>query len=260
VARPTALVTGASSGIGVELARQLASRGYDVCVVARRAERLEALKATIEAETPAKVHVMPVNLASTAEILALAATLQERGLHIDCLVNNAGFGYQSYLEERTAAAWEEMIQVNCSAVVTLTRALLPGMIERKHGEILNVASIASFQAVASMTTYAATKAFVISFSEGLRLEAMRHGVRVSCLCPGATRSEFAAVAQTRHRDAPGFAWMTAARVANLGIRGMKKNSPVVIPGLLNKLLIHAQALLPRRLVNAITAWMFRPVK
>ena len=152
-----------------------------------------------------------------------------------------------------------MIQVNCTALVTLTRELLPAMIEKRHGEILNVASIAGFQAVSTMTTYAASKAFVLSFSEGLRQEVMQHGIRVSCLCPGATYSEFSEVAKTTHRKPPAFVWMTPQRVAQIGLRGMRKNRAVVVPGLLYKILIYGQALIPRALVTAITATMFRPV-
>jgi len=258
--RKTALVTGASSGIGVEFARQLAAQGYDLCIVARRADRLQELKERIESSSEATVHVMQTDLSSPEAIQSLATRLRDQGLNIDCLVNNAGFGRQFYLQELSAAEWEKMIQVNCSALVALTRELLPGMIERKRGEILNVASVASFQAVATMTVYAASKAFVLSFSEGLRHEVKQHGINVSCLCPGATYSEFAQVAQTKHREAPSFAWMTPERVAQIGIRGMQKNRPVVVPGLLNKALIYGQSLFPRWLVNAITATMFRPVK
>lgn len=257
--KKTALVTGASSGIGVEFARQLAAEGYDLCIVARRVERLEELRARVEAETGATVHVIPTDLSSREQVQALVDTLRDRGIHIDCLINNAGFGYQDYLHERSAEAWEKMIQVNCSSLVSLTRELLPAMIERGSGEILNVASIASFQAVSTMTVYAASKALVLSFSEGLRSEVMPHGVHVSCLCPGATYSEFAEVAETKHREAPSFAWMTAENVARIGLRGMRKNQPMVVPGLLYKALIYGQALLPRRFVNAITAQMFRPV-
>ena len=257
--RRVALVTGASSGIGVAFAERLAAEGYDLCIVARRTERLEALKARIEGSTEAKVHVMPADLAKPAQIRALAERLEAAGLEIDCLINNAGFGYQDALQDRRSEDWERMIQVNCSGLVALTRALLPAMIARGRGEILNVASIASFQAVATMSVYAASKAFVLSFSEGLRLEVKRHGVHVSCLCPGATISEFSQVAETKHAKPPAIAWMTADAVARSGLRAMHRNKPVVIPGLLYKLMIYGQALLPRCLVNALTAYLMRPI-
>ncbi len=148
--RKRALVTGASSGIGVEFARQLAAEGYDLCIVARREDRLEALKGEIEAATEVNVRVMPTDLGSPEQVSALAESLRGEGLHIDCLINNAGFGLQDRLEARAWADWENMIQVNCCALVALTRELLPAMMERRQGEILNVASIASFQAVATM--------------------------------------------------------------------------------------------------------------
>src|SRR3954468_12912507 len=184
----TALVTGASSGIGEQFARQLAARGHDVVLVARRADRLESLAA----ELPTEAKVVACDLASDAA--SLGGRVQELGVQVDLLVNNAGFGTSGPFLEHDPARDAEQVRVNCEAVVTLTHGFLPGMVERRRGGVINVASSAGMQPIPYESVYAATKAFAISFTDALHTELRGSGVRVLAVNPGPVPTEWQEVA------------------------------------------------------------------
>ncbi|HEY6236260.1 MAG TPA: SDR family oxidoreductase, partial [Candidatus Elarobacter sp.] len=186
----TALITGASSGIGEAFARALAARGEDLVLVARSAERLEALAAELSAKHGVRAHVLPADLSDPKAVDALVAELTARGLTVTTLINNAGFGTHGEFASLDAARERDEVIVNVLAPVQLTHALLPAMVARKSGAIVNVGSTASFQPVPYMAVYGATKAFLLSFSEALAEEVRAHGVRVVALCPGQTDTAF----------------------------------------------------------------------
>src|SRR5713101_4110516 len=236
-----ALVTGASAGIGRALVEQLAAAGAHLVLTARRRDRLEQLAADL---------MLP---RAPDELFAFT---QGKGIEIELLVNNAGFGnygpfYKSELSRELA-----MTQVNCTAVVHLTRLFLPAMVERKHGDVLILGSTASFQGVPFIATYAATKAFDLLFAEALAEEVREFGVRVCCLCPGATQSEFREVAGTPARATAHQE--TAEKVARVGLRALAAGKSYVISGMGNYLMAQSERLTPRRMVTRIAGSMFRP--
>ncbi len=192
--KKTAVVTGASAGLGAELARFFAADGHDVVLIARRRDKLEELAADIEKTHGTKAHVLPADLTNPAAPPEIAAELASRGIEVEFLVNNAGFGTNGAFAELDEKREMEMVQVNVSALVHLTRLILPSMIARKSGRILNIGSTAGFQPGPFMTVYYATKAFVNSFTEGLAFELRGTGVTATVSCPGATATEFAQVA------------------------------------------------------------------
>lgn len=234
-----ALITGASAGIGAAFAEVCAARGFDLIVTARREDRLRALAASIELRHRRRVHVIPIDLADPTGPDGLCRAIAERGLVVDLLVNNAGFGVPGVL---AGSRWErqaELLQVLIVALVELTHHVLPGMIERKYGRIINVASLAGLlPAPAGHTLYPAAKAFVIRFSEALAEEVGRHGVHVTALCPGFTLSEFHDVTDTRHLvgTLPRFMWSDASAVAAYGLDAVMAGRTVVVPGRLNRVL------------------------
>ncbi len=248
----TALVTGASSGIGVELARIHAERSGDLVVVARRRERLEALKAELERAHGVAVHVLAKDLAQGDAPQQIFDELQSRGVAVDILVNNAGFGHRGPFHKQPWATSEAMIKVNILALTALTRRFVPPMIERGRGRVLNVASMAGFVPGPLMAVYYASKAFVVSFSETLADELAGTGVTVTALCPGPTQTEFAERAQTVGTRL--MEKMVSAReVAEIGYDAMLRGKPVVVPGLLNKLTIHGLLRIsPRRFTTRIS--------
>jgi len=249
VTRPLALVTGASAGIGMELARRLAAGGHDLVLVARRADELRALAESLAAAHGVTAHVIPADLADPAVPQRLFDEVSARGLAVDVLVNNAGFGLLGPFADADPGRTMAMVRVNVAALTHLTGLFLPGMRERGRGRILNVASTAAFQPGPLMAVYYATKAYVLSFSEALHKELAGTGVTVTCLCPGPTKTEFAAasgMAGTMIFSGPNV--MAAGPVADAGYRGMMKGKRVVVPGLFNRLLIGAGRLAPRGLV------------
>jgi short-subunit dehydrogenase len=250
--RKTALVTGASSGIGVELARIHAEHGGDLIVVARRQERLESLKTELEKAHGVAVHVLPRDLSRSEAPQQVYDEVRSRGLRVDYLMNNAGFGHRGFFHELDWAMNEAMIEVNIVALAALTRLFLPQMIERGGGRILNVGSMAGFLPGPLHAVYYASKAFVISFSEALANELAGTGVRVTVLCPGPTETEFFQRAQMQDL---GFLTKTpsARKIAEVGYKAMLAGKTVVVPGLLNKLMIHALLRLsPRGLTTRIS--------
>ena len=253
MSRPVALVTGASAGIGAEFARQLAALGYDLVLVARRRERLDALAAeVVGASAKTRVRVLAMDLTAPTVVRDIATELARDGIVVDLLVNNAGFGAHGSFAASAATTATGMIAVNVNALVALTHAFVPGMVERRRGGVINVASVAAFQPVPSMAVYGATKAFVLSFSEALHEEVRRNGVRVVALCPGATATEFFSIAGEAaalgpKRDVRG--------VVSAGLRAFEKNDAVVIDGTANALLANSTRFAPRSIVRRMGGWM-----
>lgn len=228
------LITGASSGIGEELARAFARKGYPLVLTARRHERLEALAAQIDRAYGVPVEIMAIDLEDREAPRDLQEMLQERGIALHTLVNNAGFGLRGYFASLPHERQIAMIDLNVTALTSLSRLMLPGMIERRRGGILNVASIAAFQAGPYMAVYYATKAFVLSLSEALHDEAKPHGVTVTALCPGPTESEFADTAGLKDSRLFQAGAMSSAEVARFGLEGYEARKAIVIPGARNR--------------------------
>jgi uncharacterized protein len=249
-----ALVTGASSGIGVAYARALHARGERLILVARRRDRLQAL-----ADELGGAAVIVVDLTAAGAAERLAAEVEARGLAVDVLINNAGVGHTARFHEEAPERIAGMIDLNIRALVALTRAFLPGMVARGHGRLVNVASNAAFQPVPFLTTYAATKAFVLSFTEGLAGELRGTGVTVQALCPGLTSTEFLEVAGTaRGLLVNRLPAMSAEDVVACSLRALDRGRLRVIAGLPNRLLARVQHFLPRSLVRAVAAELYRP--
>jgi hypothetical protein len=248
-----ALVTGASSGIGKAIAEELAAGGTNLVLVARRESRLLELQRQF---SDVDVKILAADLEKPATAQSIFDFVREAGVKIGVLINNAGFG--DYGEFRTLDLDRQlaMVEVNCAAVVALTRLFLPGMIERRQGDILILASTASFQAVPYQTTYAATKAFDLIFAEGLAEEVNQFGVRVCALCPGQTRTEFHELA---HEPIPGaMSVHSAQEVARIGLAALAQGKHSVVCGVSNLLGMEFQRILPRRMVTAISERLFRP--
>ncbi len=248
--RKTALVTGASAGLGAQFARLFAADGCDLVLVARRRESLEALAAELRAEHAVAVQVIAADLARPEAAEALVAHLEGP---VDYLVNNAGVGYLGGFAAADATRELAMLSLNMTTLVLLTRLLLPGMLARRSGRILNVGSLAGFMPGPQMASYYASKAFVNSFSEALSYELRGTGVTSTLLCPGATSTEFAAVAGVADSRLFKLGAMTATRVAAAGYRAMTRGRRRVIPGLYNKLSAFSMRLVPRGLATAIAA-------
>jgi short-subunit dehydrogenase len=253
-----ALVSGASAGIGSALAEQLAAGGTHLVLTARRRERLDQLAAALHSRHGVQVEVFPADLARPSAPDEIFAFTRSKGIAVELLVNNAGFGAYGEFFKMDLVRQLDMVQVNVAAVIHLTHAYLPAMIERRRGDILIVASTAAFQGVPYISTYAATKAFDLLFAEALAEEVRRYGVRVCALCPGSTASEFHHVAgqpdRTKGRQE------TAEKVARVGLRALARGKSYVISGLGNFLGAHGQRLAPRQLVTRVAAKLFEPAK
>jgi short-subunit dehydrogenase len=251
MSRATALITGASSGIGLELARLAAADGHNIVLVARNANRLNTLADELGGTHNAECTVLPADLAKSDAPLQLVQALDAQGITVDVLINNAGFGDRGSVVSLGLQRQLDMIQVNAVALTALTRLLLPGMIKRSRGAILNVASTAAFQAGPNMTVYFATKAYVLYFSEGLREELNGTGVTSTCLCPGPTVTDFARKANMENSRLFRFWPMGAKEVAQAGWTGLKNGKAIVIPGFKNKLTAFSTRLGPRSLTRKI---------
>jgi uncharacterized protein len=251
----TVLITGASSGIGRELARQFARDGADLVLIARSEGRLRELAGDLAAEYGVTVQVVPVDLSRPGSPDQIVETLAQRDTEVDVLVNNAGFGARGPVAGIGVQRQLEMIEVNVAALTQLTALLLPGMLERRRGAILNVASTAAFQPGPNSAVYYATKAYVLSFTEALAEEVRGSGVRVTCLAPGATDTGFAARAGATGSRLFRRGVMDAARVAQAGHDGLQRGKTLVIPGLRNRVLAFSVRLSPRVLVTKISGYM-----
>jgi len=251
-----ALITGASAGIGVALARELAAGGTNLVLTARRRDRLAGLAGELSAKHDIRTLVCVADLAQPSGAREIFAFTEGKNISVDLLVNNAGFGAYGEFYKTQLDRLLEMVQVNVSAVVHLTHLYLPGMIARRGGDILILASTAAFQAVPYITTYAATKSFDLHFAEGLAEEVRHHGIRVCALCPGSTESEFLDVAGQRlHTRRP---QETARKVARVGLRALAAGKSSVISGFTNWLGAETVRFVPRPMVTRIAGGMFRP--
>jgi len=239
-----AIITGASSGIGEALARRMARDGYDLVLVARREERLSQLKETIERDGKVKVETIALDVTEPDA----PSRLFERAGDADVLVNNAGYGKHGAQVDLSPAECTGMVRLNCEALTGLTAAFLPGMVARKRGTILNVASIVAFQPVPYFALYAATKAFVLSLSIGLDEEVKRHGVRVLALCPGPVPTEFQKVANTTMDHAPSLMTVSAEEVAEDALWMIRREKRVWIPGWACRFLISLEAFVPTSVI------------
>jgi len=248
--RPVTVITGASAGIGVELARVFARHGHDLMLVARRAERLDALADEIAASGAARPLVLACDLAAPGAADAIAAALATAGAEPHYIVNNAGFGLVGRAAELPRDEQLAMIDLNVRALTELSLAFIDSL-ARRQGGILNVASIAGFVPAPGMAVYYASKAYVLSFTEALASELRPRGIRVTALCPGPVKTEFAARAGVRRDHGPGLLSVPAARVAEVGYRALMAGRRRVIPGLLPRLVVAAMALVPNGLLLRI---------
>jgi hypothetical protein len=252
-----ALITGASSGIGACFARALAARGRHLVLVARSKDKLETLAREITANHSVRIEVIEQDLGVEGAAQRLAATLAEREMAVDLLVNNAGFGAQGQFWKLPLDRQVEMLRLNIGTLTELTYLLLPAMVERRSGGIINISSTASFQPIPYTSVYAATKAYVTSFSMGLAEEVAEYGVKVLALCPGATATNFFEAGQFTTVKLPGGSQSPEA-VVEVGLAAFDRGNSLAVTRFLNKLMIFALRLAPRRLAARIAGNMFRP--
>ncbi|NVI89920.1 SDR family oxidoreductase [Actinomadura sp. BRA 177] len=242
---PTAFITGATAGLGAAFARRLASDGFDLVLLARDAERLERTAAELREKYAVRAEVLPADLSSEE---GLAAAEERVGKDVGLLINNAGFGNRGVFLDVPVSDELTMLKVHCEAVLRLTHAALPGMLERGRGSVVNVSSMAAF---ATRGTYGASKAWVVSFSQGIAADLRqrsRGGVRVMVLCPGFVHTEFHERARMDMSKLPGFMWLDKDDVVDTALRDLRRGVPVSIPGAQYKALYSAARLVPRGLV------------
>ena len=244
--KQVAVITGASAGLGVEFARQLSRRGHALVLVARRKDRLEEL-----AKELGNARAVAIDLSKKDAAAKLLADVAAAGEQVEILVNNAGFGLIGPFAELDSERLRQMVDLNVATLMDLCRAVAPGMIERKAGGIINVASTAAFQPGPKMAVYFATKAFVLSLSEALHEELKPHGVRVTCLCPGPTRTEFGDVAGFGGNGMFDRVAMNAPEVVEAGLKGLDRNRAVVVTGVVNKIGAASTRFAPRSVVRKI---------
>lgn len=243
--RPLALVTGASAGIGESFARKLAARGHDLVLVARRGERLEKIASELHGQHGTRTQVEAMDLGAWEAPKELFGRVKGP---LDLLVNNAGYGTAGAFEEQDHARELGQIDLNVRALVALAHLFAPSMVERRSGAIINLGSIGSFMSCPFMATYAATKAFILSFSEALSHELEEKGVHVMCVCPGGTATEFQQVAGMAVSDVE-WSFMTADQVVDIALADLDARRRISISGLANRLLVRATSLAPRALLS-----------
>jgi hypothetical protein len=255
---PLALVTGASSGIGRSLSIALADRGHDLVVVARDQARLEELAAEVTSAYGRSTEILRADLTDPADLAAVEARVSSTDDPVvELLVNNAGVGTAGRFAELDVAGEERQIHLNVIALVRLTHAALPRMIERGHGGVINVSSVAGYQPTPETATYAATKAFVTSFSEAVHEELKGTGVRLTVLCPGFTRTEFQANAGVESSDVPEFLWQTPDEVALAALDAYDRGRPSVVPGALNKVAATFSEMMPSGVTRRVAKLVMR---
>jgi uncharacterized protein len=254
-----ALITGASSGIGAALARRIARDGRNLVLAARRIDRLETLAGELRAAHGIDAQAISTDLTRPGAVPALIAELERRDLTVDWLVNNAGFGTNGRFDRLPVEGELEEIRLNVEVLVELTGRLLPGMVSRRRGAVINVASVGGFVSSPYMATYSATKAFVLSFTEAIATELRGTGVHALCVCPGFTHTEFHERARMdiSGLPVPGFAWMTAEQVADQTVRAVGRG-PVLVNGVMNNAMVATLRLIPRAVLSRITASLLRP--
>jgi short-subunit dehydrogenase len=252
----TALVTGASAGIGKAFAELLASRGFDLVLTARRRNRLEELAARLRQQHAISVHFIVADLADPSAPAAIVADVEAHGLHVDVLINNAGYGVPGRLTAHPWRTHEAFLRVMVTAVCELSYRFLPGMVERRWGRIVNVASLAGLvPAPAGHTLYAASKSFLVRFSEALGSEYADDGVHVTALCPGFTLSEFHDVTGTRDqvKQLPRWMWLDAPTVVEQGYLAVMKGEPVWVNGRVNRTIAWLARVAPQRILRRVMA-------
>jgi short-subunit dehydrogenase len=251
--RPLALVTGASAGIGKEFCERLAARGYDLIVVAREGNRLEALRQDLEQRHGIAVEAFPADLTIDTDVSLVAERLT-RSPRLSLLVNNAGFGTRGTLADASPALQEAMLRLHVVAPMRLSQAALPVLLQNRKGGIVNVSSVASFIYSAGNVNYCATKAYLTVFSEGLAAELAGTGVQVQALCPGFTRSEFHQRMEADVSHLPGWMWLSATEVVETSLRSLQRGGPVIcIPGFRYKLMVLLLRHVPRRLIRRLAS-------
>lgn len=253
-----ALVTGASGGIGYELSRQFARHGFNVILVARNAARLAEVAQELEKQHQVGTLVLPEDLSHPAAAREIYSNVRKRDISVEVLINNAGFGDLGRFGEAEWEVQRQMLQVNVTTLVELTRLFLPEMVCRKSGRILNIGSTGSFTPVPFMAIYGASKAFVLSFSEALSAELEGTGVTVTALCPGVTATHFARRAKTENTVLVRLNQMTAEDVARTGYLAAMKGKPRVVPGWFNKLLIGSLRFSHRTATLKLNKLLMRP--
>jgi uncharacterized protein len=253
----TAVVTGASSGIGQEIARQLARRGHGLTLVARREDRLRTLAEELTAAHGVRVETVPADLTDEAAREGVLRQVDDRGLTVGVLVNAAGLSTVGAVHRNDPAAELAMIRTNVEALAHLCSLVLPGLVERGAGAVLNVASTSAYQPLPGQAGYAASKAFVLAYSQAIRGELRGTGVTVTALCPGPVETEFAAAAGFDEAEAraalPGIMWRSAEEVAEAGVTGLERGRAVVVPGLANRVGALGGRLAPRSILVPIAA-------
>lgn len=252
---PTALVTGASSGIGAAFSTALAQRGFDLILVARSQEKLEQMAETFQLEQGISALVLVQDLLADDAVEKIYSQVKSKGYEVDLLINNAGFGDYGLFAHSDRPKQLDMIDLNIRSLVEMTHAWLPEMRLKRVGDIINVASIAGFQPMPYLSVYAATKAFVLSFSEALWAENQDMGIKVLALCPGPTESQFMEVANfPRNLDTPGQSLVSSEEVVEVALKALASgDSNVVTGGLMNQIVINASRFMPR-------SWMVNGIK
>jgi short-subunit dehydrogenase len=242
----TALITGASSGIGEAFARRLAGDGYGLVLVARREDRLQSLADELSELHGVEVHVLPGDLSDPATPQRLLESISDLGLNVDMLVNNAGYGLQGSMYDMPIEELHEFLQVLLRSWLDLAHGLLPAMLDRGHGRIINVASVASYLSVTPKSLYGPTKAFILQWSKTMHADLKQRGIHVTALCPGYTRTEFFDVngAREKVQRVPRLLWLTPDRVAKDALRAVERGRPVCIPGVLYAIICRLAPLLP----------------
>jgi short-subunit dehydrogenase len=260
MARRTALITGASAGIGAAFAEVFAANGFDLVLTARRKDKLHAVADGLRERHHRRVDVILLDHSEPSAAERLCTDLEARGITVDALVNNAGYGVPGLYVNVPWITQHTMLQVMVTGVAELTRRLWPGMVERGYGRVINVASLAGLvPAPAGHTLYGATKAFLIKFSEALAQEGRPHGIHVTALCPGFTRSEFHDVTGTREQmnKLPSWFWLDADSVARAGYEAVEAGIPVLVPGRLNRAIALGVRYAPQWIVHAVGRRMGR---
>ena len=263
-ATSAALITGASAGIGLEIARQLAAKGHGVVLVARRKDRLEEIAAELSSTYGVRAETISADLSKEASRRRVPGRVTELELDIDILINNAGFATNGAFDEADPARELEQVRVLVEAPVALTSAFLPGMVARKRGAILNVASTAGMQPLPYSAGYSAAKAYVLTFSEALHVEQRGHGITVTALAPGPVSTDFWQISgwevhggQTFEKAVPRPAWVAAEQAARAGIDGLEAGRRVVVPGLPIRTAMQAARYLPHAVKLPAIEWMMR---